>query len=336
MRDVSTKILTLRKASAKSILHVSPQTIRRIELGDIPKGNPLEVAKIAAIQAAKKTQDLIPYCHQIPIDHVDIHFELTNNSIEITADVTAIYKTGVEMEAMTAASVAALCMYDMLKMIDDNMEIANTRLTRKQGGKSELFDQEYKHLKAAVLVMSDTVSSGKGTDISGRIITNKLQNIGIKIVDYSVVADDPDQIENTIKELCDDKKVDLVVTTGGTGVGLRDNTPEVVAQLIDKEIPGIAETIRRYGQDRTPFSMLSRSIAGLRNKTLIVCLPGSKSGVQESLEAIFPGILHTFSLFENGQAHHHAKVGAKKSNPSPVRGSSKSSAKVKDNAENEI
>src|SRR3990170_1839099 len=113
MRDISNKTSTLRTAIAKATLKVSPQTIQFIRDGKIPKGDPLPVAKVAAIQAAKNTSQIIPYCHPLPVDFVDCRFDLHADSIEITTEVKAIYKTGVEMEALTAASVAALTIYDM-------------------------------------------------------------------------------------------------------------------------------------------------------------------------------------------------------------------------------
>lgn len=304
MRDVSAKVKTLRTATAKSILKVSPATIQMIKDGKIPKGDPLPVAKVAAIQAAKNTSQIIPYCHPLPIDYVGVEFNLNNDSIEISATVKAVYKTGVEMEALTAASVAALTIYDMTKMLDEAMEISSTVLVDKTGGKSD-FRQKVSGLKAAVLVMSDTIAAGKKSDQSGQLIVDRLKGEGLDVVDYQIISDDPQGIAAAINEYADDKKVDLVVTTGGTGTSPRDNTPQALLDLLDREIPGIAETMRAYGQERTPYSMLSRSIAGTRGSTLIIALPGSQGGVKDSLDAIFPAVVHVFKMLRG--ANHDAK-----------------------------
>src|ERR1700722_19668440 len=137
MRDVSQKVNTYRTAVAKAVLRVSPSTITLIKEGKIPKGDPLAAAKIAAIQAAKSTSQIIPFCHPIPIEWVGVEFQLDEDAIEIITTVKAVYKTGVEMEALTAASVAALTIYDMAKMLDDVMEIQSVRLESKTGGKSD-------------------------------------------------------------------------------------------------------------------------------------------------------------------------------------------------------
>lgn len=295
MRDISAKVKTLRTATAKTVLKVSPSTIKAIKEGRIPKGDPLPVAKVAAVQAAKNTSQIIPYCHPLPIDYVGVEFDLKDNSIDIHATVKAVYKTGVEMEALTAASVAALTIYDMTKMLDEDMEISSTVLVSKTGGKSD-FRQKSSGLKAAVIVMSDTIAAGKKEDQSGQLIVERLKTEGMEVVDYQIISDDPSGITAAINEFADEKKVDLIVTTGGTGTSPRDNTPQALVELLDREIPGIAETMRAYGQERTPYSMLSRSIAGTRGTTLIIAMPGSKGGVIDSLDAIFPAVAHVFKM----------------------------------------
>lgn len=298
MKDISKKIKTLRIACAEGILKVDPKTILLIKEGKVPKGNPLEVSKIAAIQAAKNTAQIIPYCHNLSIDHLDITFELNENTICVATTVKAIHKTGVEMEALTSCSVAILTLYDMLKMIDETMEISLIKLAKKKGGKSD-FKQYFKTPpKAAVLVMSDSVTSGKKSDESGRFIVNKLKSEYIDVVDYKIIPDDFEEIKNYLKKYADSMKVDMVLTTGGTGFSPRDITPEAMKEIIEREIPGIPEALRAFGQERTPFSMLSRGKAGLRGKTLIINLPGSKGGVEDSLDSLFPAILHSLKTIQ--------------------------------------
>ncbi len=302
MRDISRKITTLRTAVAQATLRVSPTTIVLIHENKVPKGNPLEVAKVAAIQGAKNTSQVIPYCHPLPIDFVGVEFTLGKTDIVVTVEVKAIYKTGVEMEALTGASVAALTLYDMLKMVDDEMEILGIKLISKRGGKSDFAKFGSMKLRAAVLVMSDSVAAGKKEDVSGKIIVGRLKELDVDVADYAVIPDDSKKIEEKLLHYTDSLKLDLVITTGGTGLGPRDSTPEVVKKIIEREIPGVAEAARTYGQARTPLAMLSRGVAGVRGKTVIVSLPGSKNGVTESLDALFPALLHIFMMVR-GEGH---------------------------------
>jgi molybdenum cofactor biosynthesis protein MoaC len=300
MRDVSAKIKTLRIATARAVLKVSPSTIQMIHENRVPKGDPLPVAKVAAIQGAKNTPQIIPYCHPVPLDYVSVDFELQDSAIIVTTTAKAIYKTGVEMEALTAASVAALNLYDMLKMVDEAMEIQTITLIEKEGGKSDFRQPFADSLRAAVLVISDSISAGKKQDRSGQIIVDRLEQEGLQVAEYQVVSDDTKAIREEVLRFTDTLNLDLVITTGGTGVTPRDNTPEAMTGLLEQELPGVAEACRSYGQERTPYSMLSRSLAGTRGKTLILCLPGSTGGVTDAMDALFPSVLHAYKMLWGG------------------------------------
>ena len=300
MLDISKKIKTLRTAVAQATLTLSPATIALLRENKIPKGNPLEVAKVAAIQAAKNTSQIIPYCHPLPVDFAGVTYEITTATIIATVTVKAIYKTGVEMEALTAASVCVLTLYDMMKMLDEEMEISDIKLISKTGGKSDFRDTFETPLRAAVLVMSDSISSGKKTDASGQLIVERLKKGNVEIADYKIIPDDVETIAKLLITYADEMKLDLVITTGGTGFSPRDTTPEAMQKIIEREIPGIPETIRAYGQERTPYAMLSRGKAGIRGNTIIMNLPGSKRGVAESLDALFPVVLHSLKMLWGG------------------------------------
>ncbi|MCZ7558113.1 MAG: bifunctional molybdenum cofactor biosynthesis protein MoaC/MoaB [Bacteroidia bacterium] len=300
MLDVSAKPRTLRTATARARLHLHPATLARVHAGTIPKGNPLEVAKVAAVQAAKQTSAIIPYCHPLPIDYVGVQYEFGDDWIDAIVSVKVMYRTGVEMEAMTAAAVAVLTLYDMMKMLDADMSIGSVVLEKKRGGKNDFRTPYATPLRAAVLVMSDSISAGTKSDSSGRMIADRLGAEGVSVEDYRIIPDDKDEIVRMLRLYADDTKLDLVMTTGGTGFSARDCTPEAMAEVIDRHAPGISEAARSYGQERTPFSMLSRAQAGLRGHTLIVNLPGSKKGVADSLDALFPGLLHSFKMIRGG------------------------------------
>lgn len=137
MVDVSEKHSTARVAKATAQVLVTAATIEAIKTGTNPKGNPFEIARIAGIQAAKKTSELIPLCHQIPLSSVDVSVDIGDGVINIESTAKTIAQTGVEMEALTAVSVAALTIYDMLKAVQRDIVITNTQLESKSGGKSD-------------------------------------------------------------------------------------------------------------------------------------------------------------------------------------------------------
>ena len=137
MWDVSDKLPTVRTATARAFLRAAPATIRAVREGTVPKGDPLPVAKVAAILAAKNTPDIVPYCHPLALEHIGVEFDVRDDGILATTTVKTSGKTGVEMEALAAASVAALTLYDMLKQLDMGMTIEKVELLEKRGGKSD-------------------------------------------------------------------------------------------------------------------------------------------------------------------------------------------------------
>ncbi|MGA2920057.1 MAG: cyclic pyranopterin monophosphate synthase MoaC [Candidatus Sulfotelmatobacter sp.] len=141
MVDVSGKAATKREAEASAFVLIKPEVLKALPQN--PKGDPLEVARIAGIMAAKRTSELIPMCHSLPLSHVDVEMRLCENGVAITAKVVATAETGVEMEALVAASISALTVYDMLKGLDKGIEIREIGLERKSGGKSG----EYRRVK---------------------------------------------------------------------------------------------------------------------------------------------------------------------------------------------
>ncbi|MBC7423058.1 MAG: bifunctional molybdenum cofactor biosynthesis protein MoaC/MoaB [Ferruginibacter sp.] len=302
MVNITHKSNTLRIAVATARVTVSSQhTIEAVEQRKVPKGDVFEFARAAGLLGIKKTSDVIPDCHPLPVEFAAITYAVDGLNITVRVEVHTIYKTGVEVEAMHGAAVTALTMYDMLKPIDKGVEINNIRLEKKSGGKTDMFKVEEASIKCAVIVCSDTVSRGEKEDTAGKAIILKLHKFGIETTVYEVIADDFNLIQSTLKQVCNDN-LQLLIFTGGTGLSARDITPDAVAPLLDKLVPGIMETARNYGQQRMPYAMLSRGVAGFAGNTLVLTLPGSKKGAEETIDAIFPQVLHLFTV-QKGLQH---------------------------------
>ena len=304
MVDITHKISTLRIATAKATVKVSKQaTIDAIVNNLVPKGNVFEMAKTAGLFAVKNTHISIPDCHPIPIEFTSVEYEINDLSIDIIVKVKTVYKTGVEVEAMHGASIVALTMYDMLKPIDKKIEISTIKLLSKEGGKSSFKNRFPSTIKAAVFVCSDSIFAGIKEDKSGKIIIQKLEVCGVETTHYEIIPDEMDVIqERTIAFATENQ---LIIFTGGTGLSPRDVTPQSLESILESRIPGIEEAVRNYGQDRMPYSMLSRTVAGTLGNSLVLALPGSTKGASESMDAIFPHVLHVFHILKGN--NHDAK-----------------------------
>lgn len=301
MVDITHKKDTLRKAVAVAELWVSsPDTMQAIRNGKVPKGDVFEFSRAAGLLAVKNTSAVIPDCHPLPVEYTAIRHEVEGLCMRIHVEVHTVYKTGVEVEAMHGASVTALTMYDMLKPIDGGIEIRNIRLESKTGGKTSHPMPAIGSLSCAVLVCSDTVSSGQAEDGSGKTVAERLKGFGVGVEEIIVLPDDAVRIRETVSRL-GERGFDMVLTTGGTGLSPRDVTPEAVKPLLDREIPGIMEAARAYGQRRTPFAMLSRGVAGFMGRTLVITLPGSQRAAAEYVDALFPQVLHLFKVGEGAR-----------------------------------
>ena len=299
MKDIGMKPESYRTAIATGILHAPPHCIELLRNGNTDKGDALKTARIAGILGAKRTDELIPLCHPLPIYRADVEYELEEAHVVITAVVETIGPTGVEMEALTAVSLTGLTLYDMLKPHCEPEELCldQVKLGQKKGGKSHFTRVLKESLAASVIVLSDTVASGKKADTAGQNVMEILEEANFGYIHYQVISDSPEQLKALKKKK--KNEYSLILTVGGTGLGPKDLTVETIQPLLTREIPGLMEAARSFGQRRTPYAALSRGVAGYIENSLILTLPGSRQGAKESLVAILPALVHLFDVQKN-------------------------------------
>lgn len=306
MIDVGRKRPTRRRAIACGTIRMNKEAFQAVRDGTLPKGNVLALAEAAGITGAKKTPDLIPMCHTLPLDQVTIHCDLDaqDHSITVYAQAAAFAKTGVEMEALAGVNAALLTIWDLTKGTDPNLSIEGVRLLVKTGGKSgiwvnpdgipqwledQLPDTSFlRGKKATILVMSDRASKGEYADQSGVLLKDLLAAAGAEIAAYEVVPDQEEDIAQAITSLCKSGQPDLLIATGGTGPGPRDVTPEVLEKISDRMLEGLGNVLRSESLHYTDTAWLSRMTAGMVGTTLVIAFPGSPKAVKECWEILSP------------------------------------------------
>jgi molybdenum cofactor synthesis domain-containing protein len=157
-------------------------------------------------------------------------------------------------------------------------------------------------ITAGIITVSDKGSRGEREDISGREIRKLLEGISVKVVDYEIIPDEKDIIIDKLLEYADRKNLDLIVTTGGTGVSPRDVTPDATLEVIEKEIQGMSEAMRRESAAATPHAMISRAVTGVRKNSLIINLPGSPKGATENLVVVLPALRHAIEKIKGDES----------------------------------
>ncbi|MCH8069706.1 MAG: bifunctional molybdenum cofactor biosynthesis protein MoaC/MoaB [Candidatus Marinimicrobia bacterium] len=299
MVDVTEKTVTVRTAKASGLIRMKPETIQLLLGDNLPKGNVFTTAKIAGIQAAKKTAELIPLCHPLNISWVGLQFITSEDQIYIEAVAKTKDATGIEMEVLTAVSVAALTIYDMCKSVDKEMTISDIRLLEKTGGKS-VHATDFRP-KVGIITLSDGVASGHREDISGKILLDGFKNSGCEIAEVVVLPDESENLKKTI-ETWVQTGVRLILTTGGTGLGPRDSTIQIMEPLLEQKLPGVEQALHAYGRSKKSTAMLSRLMAGTIRKSIVICLPGNPSAAKDALTVLIPSIFHAFPIME-GEGH---------------------------------
>ena len=312
MIDVGAKKTTHRLAIARGQILIGQEAFTHVKARTLPKGDVLLLAEIAGIQGAKMASQLIPLCHPMGLDHVEIRTELLEDKWGVTVYCCAstLAKTGVEMEALSGVNAALLTIWDLCKMIQPCLAIEGVELLAKAGGKGGVWINPHgipewvsemvcpaqsrilQNIGFALITLSDRASLGVYSDESTPVAKTYLENLGAHLTEQHLIPDESELLISTLHSIIAQGKTQLIITTGGTGIGPRDCTPDAIAKIADKIIPGIGEQLRIYGSQFTRHSWSSRSIGAAIGTTLLITLPGSPKAVKEGLECLHLQIPH--------------------------------------------
>ena len=319
MIDVGEKPPTHRTAIAEGRILVGEKAFSMIFHRALPKGDALVLAEIAGIQGAKSASQLMPLCHPMGLDHVQVmtDFEPEQSAIRVTCVASTHAKTGVEMEALAGVNAALLTIWDLTKMVEPNLRIEGIRLLAKVGGKSGLWlnpagveagiservapksAKTLSGISAAIITLSDRAAAGVYEDKATPAAKARLESLGATVTETYVIPDDPSQLKATLAEISRLGAARLIITSGGTGIAPRDNTPETVMEIADCIIPGIGEQLRLYGAQFTPNSWSSRSVGVTYHGLLIITLPGNPKAVCEGIDCLNKQIPHLLNTINN-------------------------------------
>lgn len=317
MVDVGTKGVTTREATAEGWLDMPPELLEQLVRQGSPKGDLIKIAEVAGIAAAKRTPDLIPLCHPLMLEHLSVIAELkAPRGLYLRCTARTTGKTGVEMEALTGVTGAALAAYDLCKALHKGAVISDVKLLEKSGGASghwkapqqdnpeETTSQgclTEQRPRTAVITLSDRCYRGETEDSSGPALVEELTQQGAVVDQYLLLPDEPELLARHLTKLAD-QGFKLIVTTGGTGIGPRDRTPEAMKSIADFEVPGFGELMRLDTRRFTERSVLSRNLAVVRGTTLMVALPGSEKASRQCVQALFPVLGHSIDMLK-GRYH---------------------------------
>ncbi|MEM7811511.1 MAG: bifunctional molybdenum cofactor biosynthesis protein MoaC/MoaB [Planctomycetota bacterium] len=305
MVDVGSKPVTNRTAVAEGRVRVGAAVADAIRENGLKKGDLLSVARLGGIQAAKRTSDLVLMCHPLPLSHIAVEATLKGETVVITASAKTAGQTGVEMEALTAVAGAALNVVDMGKALNPAIVIESLRVVEKRGGKSGPAGKPAADYRVKLLIASDTRSSGENEDKAIGPLTAAVEAfLGGAVVASVIVPDDAVRVEATLRGWLGDGPPDLILTSGGTGVGPRDVTPEATAAVIERPHPGLLDLARSRCLPGLPSAYLSRGVAGVAGRTLIVNLPGSPKGAVDTLRLMSDVLPHALDTVRGGGDDH--------------------------------
>lgn len=289
--DITAKPQSLRTARAQAELLLPDDAAQCVRNNTVNKGDVATAARLAGIMAVKKTWELLPHCHPLMLESCEVEVALRDNTLHIEVVVSCIGATGVEMEAVTGASIAGLTAYDMLKPHCDakDMVLGGVRLLEKTGGKTD-FPRRLKHPKsAAVLVIHDPDRIRDALEQRSAELARALEVAGFQSVECQQLMAQPSAVQSALKSTT----ADLVLTMGSSGHRRSDCAPDLTKAEIIRDMPGLVEAARQHGFQRTPYAAMSRGVAGYNaREQLLINLPSTSEGWLQSWSALRTPVLH--------------------------------------------
>jgi len=321
MADIRRKRPTARRAVACGEISLGEPAFTMLMEKKMPKGDPVAMAEIAGIQGAKNAALLLPLCHPLALEYVQVRCLPISEkfALRVYCEASTEARTGVEMEALAGVSAALLTLYDLCKPVEPALQIGAVRLLFKEGGKSGLWchpepmtDAErelfrprnhhpLKNIRAAVLTLSDRAHSGEYADLSGPVLVERLTGLGAEIHHTEILPDGIEPLAGRLRDLST-QSIQLVLCTGGTGLGPRDLTLEALQTLDARHVPGLGEMFRSESRHHTSLAWLSRAEAVLLNDMLVIALPGSPKAVAQGMDILGPILAHAMAMVA-GEAH---------------------------------
>ncbi|KAA3610222.1 MAG: bifunctional molybdenum cofactor biosynthesis protein MoaC/MoaB [Calditrichaeota bacterium] len=293
MDDSSSKPEAQQSAKAEGKIYFS-NGAREILLADNnPKADVITAAKVAGIQAAKRTSEFIPFHHANSLNWVELDFSSSEDHIKIESTVKAVTRSGLEMEALTAVSVAALTILDICKDHDQQVNIQDIKIVPKVSKKKMLTVKT--PLKVGVLVISDRITAGLADDEVGQMLQSGFAKAGYHANNYSIISNDADKLIEKVQEWLE-QNIELIITTGGNGIGPRDITLTSLEPFFDFRMEGLEQTLHSIAQVNNNGFYIDRLAAGKIGKTIVICLPIDNALAQDALNVILPNIHQAFEF----------------------------------------
>ncbi len=293
MDDSSSRPEAQQSAKAEGKIFFSNGAREILLEENAPKLDVITAAKVAGIQAAKRASEFIPFHHSTALNWIELDFTSTEDHIKIQSTVKAVTRSGLEMEALTAVSVAALTILDMCKDHDQQVNIQDIKLIPKVSKRRMLTVKTA--LKVGIIVISDRITAGLADDEVGQVLQSGFAKEGYHANNYSIISNDADKLIEKVQEWLE-QNIELIITTGGNGIGPRDITLTSLEPFFDFRMEGLEQTLHSIAQVKNNGFYMDRLAAGKIGKTIVICLPIDITLVQDVLNVILPNIHQAFEF----------------------------------------
>jgi cyclic pyranopterin monophosphate synthase len=293
MDDSSSNPAAQQSAKAEGKIFFSNGAREILLKENAPKTDVVTAAKVAGIQAAKRASEFIPFHHANTLNWVELNFSAGEDHIKIESTVKAVSRSGLEMEALTAVSVAALTLLDICKEHDQQVNIQDLKLVPKVSKKKMLTVKT--PIKVGIIVISDRITAGLADDEVGQLLQSGFANAGYHANNYSIISNDSDKLIEKIQEWLE-QSIELIITAGGNGIGPRDITLTSLEPFFDFRMEGLEQTLHSIAQVNNNGFFVDRLAVGKIGKTIVICLPIDVALAQDALNVILPNMHQAFEF----------------------------------------